>query len=80
MIGITPSGPTGAAIGGGPAFQPDDLAVRFSEPVVAWTLEAARICLVIFGTTVGGWTVGFGMARRGATDAIADRVRVVTCA
>ena len=48
---------------------------RFSDPAVAWALEAARICLVIFGSAVGGWGLGFGMGyRRGATDAIADDI------
>ena len=75
MVGITPCGPTGAAIGGGPAFLIDDLAVAFSDPPMAWTLEAARICLVIFGNTVGGWTIGFGMGyRRGIRGAMTGRV------
>jgi len=34
-------------------------------------LEAARICLVIFGCAAASWAVGFGMGyRRGANDAI----------
>ncbi|HYZ42793.1 MAG TPA: hypothetical protein VE687_19520 [Stellaceae bacterium] len=49
--------------------------LRFSDPAVAWALEAARICLVIVGSGVAGWTVGFGMGyRRGATDAIAGDI------
>ena len=44
-------------------------------PAVAWALEAARVCLVIFGPVVGCWTIGFGMGyRRGIRDAATGRV------
>ena len=48
---------------------------RFSDPAVACALEAARVCLVIFGPAVGCWIIGFGMGyRRGMRDAATGRV------
>jgi hypothetical protein len=43
--------------------------LRLSSAQLAWALEAARICLLIFGCGVGGWALGFGMRyRRGVND------------
>jgi hypothetical protein len=45
---------------------------------MVWMIEAARICLLVFGCVAAGWAVGFGMGyRRGVNDAIA---RDITCA
>ena len=35
-------------------------------------IEAARVCLLVFGCAAAGWAVGFGMGyRRGVNDALA---------
>jgi len=45
---------------------------------MAWVIEAAPLCLVIFGCATAGWVIGFAMGyRRGARDAI---VRDIACA
>jgi len=42
---------------------------------LAWTLEAVRIWLVVFGCAAGGWAIGFAMGyRRGVNDAICDDI------
>jgi len=42
---------------------------------MALALEAARVCVIFLGCALGGWALGFGMGyRRGATDAVADKV------
>ena len=42
---------------------------------MAWALEAARICLLIFGCAAGGWALGFGMGYgRGVKDAPAGDI------
>ena len=49
--------------------------LRLADASMVWTLEAARVCLILFGCVMGGWAVGFGMGyRRGVTDAIADDI------
>jgi hypothetical protein len=49
--------------------------LRSADAAMVWALEAARICLIIFGCAGGGWALGFGMGyRKGANDAIADQV------
>jgi hypothetical protein len=49
--------------------------LRFSDASVAWLLEAARICLVIFSCAAGGWALGFGMGYcRGVRDAATDDI------
>ena len=38
---------------------------------MVWAMEAARVCLVVFGCAAGGWAIGFGMGyRRGIRDGI----------
>jgi hypothetical protein len=45
--------------------------LRYSDASVTWTLEAARIWLLIFGCAVAAWAIGFGMGyRRGVNGAI----------
>ena len=45
--------------------------LRYSDASVAWTLEAVRIWLIVFGCAIGGGAVGFAMGyRRGVNDAI----------
>jgi hypothetical protein len=47
-----------------------------SDTSLAWTLEAARIGLVVFGCAAGGWAIGFAMGyRRGVNDAIGGALR-----
>jgi hypothetical protein len=42
-----------------------------ADATMIWTLEAARIWLVILGCAATGWAVGFGMGyRRGVRDAM----------
>ena len=42
---------------------------------MAWALEAARICLLIFGCAAGGWALGFGMGYgRGVKEAVPDDI------
>ena len=42
---------------------------------MAWALEAARICLLIFGCAAGGWALGFGMGYgSGVKDAAAGDI------
>jgi hypothetical protein len=49
---------------------------RSADASMLWALEAARICLAIFGCAAAGWAVGFGMGyRRGVNDAINGRAR-----
>jgi len=49
--------------------------LHFSDASMAWTLEAARICLLIFGCAAGGWALGFGMGYgRGVKDAAAGDI------
>ena len=52
--------------------------LRLTEASMAWVIEAAPLCLVIFGCATAGWVIGFAMGyRRGARDAI---VRDIACA
>jgi hypothetical protein len=45
--------------------------LRSADALMVCALEAARICLVVFGCAAASWAVGFGMGyRRGANDAI----------
>ena len=49
--------------------------LRFSDASMAWALEVARICLLIFGCAAGGWALGFGMGYgRGVKDAAAGDI------
>jgi hypothetical protein len=49
--------------------------LRLADASMAWTLEAARIWLVVFGCTVAAWVIGYGMgSRRGVANAIADGI------
>jgi hypothetical protein len=42
---------------------------------MVWAIEAARVCLLIFGSAAAAWAVGFGMGyRRGVNDAIAHDI------
>jgi hypothetical protein len=42
---------------------------------MVWVIEAARVCLLIFGCAAAAWAVGFGMGyRRGVNDAIANDI------
>jgi hypothetical protein len=42
---------------------------------MVWVIEAARICILVFGCVAAGWAVGFGMGyRRGVNDAIAHDI------
>jgi hypothetical protein len=50
--------------------------LRLSDASLAWTLEAVRIWLVVFGCTAGGWAIGFAMGyRRGVNDALIGSFR-----
>ena len=49
--------------------------LRSADASMVWAIEAARICLLVFGCVAAGWTVGFGMGyRRGVNDAIAHDI------
>ena len=42
---------------------------RSADLSMVWAVEAARVCIVIFGCAAAGWAVGFGMGyRRGVND------------
>jgi hypothetical protein len=44
---------------------------RSADASMVWALEAARVCLVIFGCAAAGWAVGFRMGyRRGVREAM----------
>ena len=44
--------------------------LRSADASMVWVIEAARICLLVFGCMAAGWAVGFGMGyRRGVNDA-----------
>ena len=44
--------------------------LRLADASMAWAIEAARLCFLIFGCAAAGWAVGFGMGyRRGVNDA-----------
>jgi len=65
------------AIGaGGNTLRSDHMTwFRSADASIAWAIEVARFCLVIFGCAAAGWAVGFGMGyRRGVTDAIAHDI------
>ena len=50
--------------------------LRLSDASLAWTLEAIRIWLVVFGCAAGGWAIGFAMGyRRGVNDTLARSIR-----
>jgi hypothetical protein len=50
--------------------------LRLSDTSLAWTLEAIRIWLVVFGCAAGGWAIGFAMGyRRGVNDALKGSIR-----
>ena len=52
--------------------------LRSADASMVWTIEALRVCLLVFACAVAGWVVGFGMGyRRGATDAFK---REIVCA
>ena len=49
--------------------------LRSADASMVWAIEAARICLLVFGCVAAGWAVGFGMGyRRGVNDAIAHEI------
>jgi hypothetical protein len=51
------------------------LAAVSAQAALVWVIEAARICLLVFGCVAAGWAVGFGMGyRRGVNDAIAHDI------
>ena len=49
--------------------------LRSADASMVWVIEAARICLLVFGCAAAGWALGFGMGyRRGVNDAIVSEV------
>lgn len=49
--------------------------LRSADASLVCVIEAARICLLVFGCAAAGWMVGFGMGyRRGINDAIAHDI------
>ena len=49
--------------------------LRSADASMVWVIEAARICLLVFGCVAAGWAVGFGMGyRRGVNDAISHDI------
>jgi len=49
--------------------------LRLADASMAWAIEAARLCFLIFGCAAAGWAVGFGMGyRRGVNDAVAHDI------
>jgi predicted naringenin-chalcone synthase len=47
----------------------------FSDALMAWALETARIWVLIFGCAGGGWALGFGMGYcRGVRDTVTDDI------
>ena len=55
---------------------PDTASMSFEgSRSMVWMMEAARVCLLIFGCAAAAWAVGFGMGyRRGVNDAIANDI------
>ena len=50
--------------------------LRYSDASVAWALETARIWLMVFGSAVAAWLIGYGIGyRRGVNDAINGSLR-----
>jgi len=49
--------------------------LRSADASMVWVIEAARICLLVFGCAAAGWALGFGMGyRRGVNDATVSEV------
>jgi hypothetical protein len=49
--------------------------LRSADTGMVLALEAARICLIVFGCVGAGWTLGFGMGyRRGTNDATVGEI------
>jgi hypothetical protein len=38
--------------------------LRLADASMVWALEVARVGLVVFGSAMGGWAIGFGMGYR----------------
>jgi len=49
--------------------------LRSADASMVWVIEAARMCILIFGCVAASWAVGFGMGyRRGVNDAIVNDI------